>query len=273
MATFIAIGFGQSSLPRLPFSGSYGATMGAGSAVGWERSLGGNPAAWESRGFGLALAGYSPFGLDGISVLEADARADGRRFGNSLAWQRSDIQDGPSTSAWQWQGDMRLQPGLSVGGSLKILGEDGWGAALGAIWNRFPFFSAGTFAEKSFLPGDRVWRAALGADAGNSPLTPAGGKGKFGWRINGEGHFDSREKTWKWRFGAWLHLHEALSVNGGWSPEAESFALGLRFGMGNWEGFHALRRHAFLGTTSVQGVRWGTAPPDPPRGDKGKHGG
>jgi len=32
--------------------------------------------------------------------------------------------------------------------------------------------------------------------------------------------------------------------------------LGVRFGFGDWEGFSAMRRHAALGGTSLQGLRW-----------------
>ena len=60
----------RAELPRAPFSGVYGATSGAGALTAWDRLGGDNPAALGPPGWSASLAGYAPFGLEDLSVLE-----------------------------------------------------------------------------------------------------------------------------------------------------------------------------------------------------------
>jgi hypothetical protein len=100
-------------------------------------------------------------------------------------------------------------------------------------------------------------RAGLGADAGMRF-----GRG-YAWRVCierflgiADGGTGENERQDEWRFGAGLQFHPLLSVQAGLAPRHLTAALGVRFGMGDWEGFSAVRRHAALGGTSIQGLRW-----------------
>ncbi len=244
--------FSSASLPQVPFAGLFGATDGAGAAVGWEREgLGVNPAANNPRTMGVSFAGYSPFGLDGVDVGEAAASWDGARWGTSLAYRGLYASDGESASAWQAQGSLRLDTGLSAGLSAQFQNDEdmhGFGGGAGILWNRFPFLTLGSFAGVSPLPQGMEFNTGIGADAG---FTYAG----YAWRISAEEFYGSADGV-QWRFGALVRLHSLLSVYGGWSPQGQTMALGIRFGMGGWDGFSALRRHMALGTTSIQGLKW-----------------
>ncbi len=241
------------SLPTIPFSGSSGATVGAGSVVGWERNgLGINPAASEPHSAAVSIAGYSPFGIEEVKVAEAGASWDGGRFGTSLAYRGLYVTDGSSSSVWQLQESVRLGWGFSTGLSGQFQNDEdqqGFGGSVGMLWNKFSFLSLGTSVETSPLLQGREITSGFGADVGSNF---AGG---YGWRISAE-EFYSSYKDVEYRFGAILRLHSLLSIHSGWSPQTQTMALGIRFGMGNWEGFSALRRHSALGATSIQGLHW-----------------
>jgi hypothetical protein len=247
----------QSLLPQIGFSGAYGATAGAGTVLAWERhAMGANPAALGPAGKGLSVAGFSPFGMDGVQAIESDAHVDGRRFGASLAYRGLRAEGAGSASAWQWQQSALLRPGWKADFALRFREESGWNGealretalGLGFLWRGYRFLGLG--AALDVAPGSRITfpAVAMGADAGwNFPRGAA-------FRLCGEAV--AAPQAWRWKFGAGLRLHAALSVYGGWAPESQTWAMGARFGMGGWEGFHALRRHAALGGTSLQGLRW-----------------
>jgi len=243
----------QASLPTIPFSGSSGATAGAGSLVGWERNgLGVNPAVSDSHRVSVSIAGYSPFGINEVHVAEGAASWDGGRFGTSLAYRGLYTSDGVSISVWQIQEAIRLGWGFATGLSGQLQNdeeEQGFGGSEGMLWNKFSFLSLGASVETSPLLQGREITGGFGADIGTNWI------GGYAWRFSAE-EFYSTYKDVEYRFGAILRLHSLLSIHGGWSPQTETFALGIRFGMGNWEGFSALRRHSALGTTSIQGLQW-----------------
>lgn len=255
-ALYVLLGTAWASLPT-PFSGSYGATVGAGSAVAWERqSFGGNPAALNPNSLGFAVAGYSPFGLDAVTVMEAGAHADSERWGASLTYRGDYVRDEGATSAWQMQAASRWGSDWTSGFSLRYQDEEGWnagsetGGALGILWHGLPFFTAGALAEETFTFNGLVLGLGYGADWG----TRFAG-GAYAWRFCVEGFSDSNSES-LWRMGGEVDLHASLSLYGGWSPQLSTWALGARFGMGHWQGFHALRRHAALGSTSLESGRW-----------------
>jgi hypothetical protein len=248
----------SASLPRVPFSGYFGGTVGAGAVVGWERQgLGVNPAVSDPQSMGVSLAGYSPFGIDEVKIAEAGAAWDGARWGTSLTYLGLYDAEGGSASAWQLQESVRLGWGMATGLSVKFQDDEsgrGFGGSLGMLWNRFSFLTLGGIAETSPMPWGTELAAGLGMDAG-------GDIGRdYAWRLCAEDFYSSAQEP-EWRFGAALRLHSLLSIHGGWSPRTQTFALGLRFGIGGWKGFSALRRHAALGTTSIQGLHWRRALP------------
>ena len=243
----------HASLPTIPFSGSSGATMGAGSLVGWERNgLGANPAVSDAHCTSVSIAGYSPFGIDEVSVAEGTASWDGDRFGASISYRGLYSSDGFTSSVWQVQGAARLGWGFALGISGQFQSDENlqdYGEGAGILWNKFSFLSLGTSIETSPLLQGREITGGFGGDIGTTL-----GIG-YAWRISAE-EFYSTYKDVEYRFGMMLRLHSLLSIHGGWSPQAQTMALGIRFGMGNWEGFSAIRRHSALGTTSIQGLHW-----------------
>lgn len=93
------------------------------------------------------------------------------------------------------------------------------------------------------------FNAGFGADAGWAF------KNGYGFRFCLESHYQPDQQL-DFRFGAKLRLHSLLSLHGGYNPSTKTFGLGLRFGMGSWEGFHAMRIHPALGSSSLQGLQW-----------------
>lgn len=239
-------------VPGVPFSGAYGATSGAGSLAAWERLGDENPAALGAPGWSASLAGYSPFGLESIGVAEAEAARDAERWGASVGWRALTGGGGLEASALRARLAARLGRHLSGGGGLRIgFGdasgrEGGFAAGLGLLWR-----------PRSFAAFGAAWEAGafgLGADVG----ARLGAEGA--WRISCDRLFGPGAET---RYGLRLRLHRLLSVHAGLVPARESASLGVRFGLGAWEGFSALRRHASLGGTPVHGLRWGVSGEEP----------
>lgn len=239
-------------VPRLPFSGVHGATIGAGSATGWERHGGENPAVFGPPGFGVSLAGYSPFGLDGLHVAGLGAARDAARWGASVHYRGlfDDSGRGAAASGIQfaWRPFPRWQTGVSAQYRAEGIGR-GIRAAAGWIWNPLPALAFGGYREEAPSRFGADARTGIGADFGTR--LPGG----HAWRIACERHFGPRGHR-ETRWGAGFRFHSLLSAYAGWAPRYHTFALGIRFGMGRWEGFSALRRHAALGGTSIQGIRW-----------------
>jgi hypothetical protein len=255
---------GIADVPRLPFSGVYGATSGSGSLTGWERHGGDNPAVVGEAGWSASAAGYAPFGLDGLRVMELDAARDARRWGVSLGGRFVFDDGGSGASRWSIQGAWKPHERLGMGGSLRVHaghGNPGIGAGLGILWHPYTLLSLGA-----------AWETSPGAFSGGKPRQDRAGIGAdFGTRLGARAGYAARtsveyvvnldddtadERVKEWRFGAHLRFHALLSVYAGLAPRHQTVALGVRFGMGDWEGFSALRRHAALGGTSIQGVRW-----------------
>ena len=251
-----SIGFpfsANASLPEIPFSGSSGATVGAGSIVGWERNgFDINPATLETRTANFSISGYSPFGLDGIDVGEANASRDGIRSGTSLSYRGIYDDEGGSASAYQLQESVLLFKGLTTGLSLRYQNDgtqQSFDGGAGMLWKMFSFFTIGGMVETLPMPWGRTLNTGIGVDVGGTVYKA------YAWRFCAENNDNIAEGS-TWRYGVSLQLHSMLSLYGGWSPAAQTMALGIRFGMGNWEGFSAIRRHVTLGTTSIQGLHW-----------------
>lgn len=260
-------------VPRLPFSGVYGATAGAGSLTGWDRHGGDNPAVIAGPGWSASVAGYAPFGLDGLRVMELDGARDESRWGASIGVRALFDDGGSTTSRWNMQGAWKPHEDLSMGGSLRVhaaRGNPGIGAGVGVQWHPHRALSLGAAWESSpdlveaIKTARREDRLGVGVDFGirfgaredtRSPasfMTRASVEYFVSPGEEGSALFDDHE----WRFGLGLRFHPLLSIHAGFSPCHQTAALGVRFGMGDWEGFSALRRHAALGGTSIQGVRW-----------------
>jgi hypothetical protein len=259
-----------SEVPRLPFSGIYGATAGAGSLTGWGRHGGDNPAVIAGPGWSASVAGYAPFGLDGLRVMELEAARDQRRWSLSLGVRALFDDGGSVASRWNAQGAWKPHEDWSMGGSLRVHaahGNPGMGGGVGALWNPHRALSLGAAWESTPDPvesASRYGRLGVGMDVGHhfgarpAKGSPSGSMTRASVEYfltpgdAGSALFDDHE----WRFGLGLRFHPLLSIHAGFSPRHQSAALGVRFGMGDWEGFSALRRHAALGGTSVQGLRW-----------------
>jgi hypothetical protein len=246
------VSYGQTPLPRVPFSGVYGGTAGAGSIPGWDRTGGGeNPAVLGAPGWTLSGAGYAPFGLDGLRVTEAVTAWDRPRWGISGSYQGIFADGAEVTSAASRVG---VQSAFRVGGprsgwTTGVSGAFGTKGipletGVGMLWRPRSWGSFGAFWQRE---GNRE-RMGLGADAG-TPLFASG----FAWRVCAESIY---ARGFENRFAAALQLHALLSVYTGWDPARETVGFGMRFGMGAWEGFSSMRRHAALGGVSVQGLRW-----------------
>lgn len=282
MVVVLAVSMSPASgdvLPRLPFHGAYGGTLGAGSLTGWERHGGDNPAVlpaasgWSGAsaspgtGMSAAVAGYVPFGLEELRVAEVMAARDGDAFGVALRWTAlrdlgtpAGVDDArtPGRSAGRLRGQAAWRPfparALSVGSHVDLAGGAPE-AGLGLLWRPFPSFGLGTTAEAGAWPtGGRARTVALrlGADAGLA----FGGKG--GARIAVERHVEGTGGAVyaSWRVGGMLRPHPLLAVTAGWLPGTGQMALGVRFGAGPLALASALRRHVLLGGTSVQSLEW-----------------
>jgi hypothetical protein len=243
-------------LPRAPFSGVYGATSGAGSLSAWGRLGGDNPAALGAPGWSASAAGYAPFGLDEMSVVELETARDANSWGASLGLRTlsergTGAGDRVSVSLLRGGFAARLGEHWSGGGALRFglgsaAGRDGGvGGGIGMLWRPRSFTSLGAAWQDGLV--------GLGADCG----TGFGGGSRAGtgasWRYSVERFFGDEGE---FRHGFGLRLHPLLSVHAGLAPARATASLGVRFGAGAWEGFSALRRHAALGGTPVQGVRW-----------------
>jgi hypothetical protein len=241
------------ALPRIPFSGAFGATDGAGAVVGWERQgLGINPAAGDPNTMGVSFSGYSPFGIEDIKVTEASASWDAAHWGASLAYRGMFSSEVGSAYAWEAQSSVRPGWGIAAGLSGQYQNDEDvstFGGGAGLLWSRFSFLTLGGKAEILTSERGDEFKSGCGGDVGGNFAEG------YGLRLSAEGYYSTLDPL-ELRFGALLRLHSLLSVYSGWTPQAQTVALGIRFGMGNWEGFSALRRHAVLGTTPVQGLRW-----------------
>lgn len=235
-------------LPRVPFSGAYGATSGAGSVTGWDRLGGDNPAALGAPGWTASAAGYAPFGLEDVRVMELGAARDADRWGASFGVRTlsaGEAGGGVAVSLVRGGLAARLGEHWSGGGALRFglgsaAGRDGgFGGGLGLLWRPKPFASLGAAWEEGLI--------GFGLDCGT------GLGGSASWRYSVERFFG---EDGEFRHGLGLRLHPLLSVYAGLAPARQTASLGVRFGAGAWEGFGALRRHAALGGTPVQGVRW-----------------
>ena len=282
-------------IPRLPFHGVYGGTLGAGSVTGWERHGGENPAAVTGMepdappvrsGSGaratssLAVAGYLPFGLEEVRVTEVMAARDGGAFGASLRW--TSLHDGGAGAPDRHAGRVRAQAAwrpftaraFSIGAHLDASydgfqeasraghpGADGTArapdAALGLLWRPGTAFGFGASAESG------GWHAGGGARPPAVRLGADAGlpPGPFGSvRLAVERHL---ETPWQgaaaaasWRIGGVFRPHPLLAILAGRESASGQIALGIRFGAGSLNLSSALRRHALLGGTSVQSLEW-----------------
>lgn len=247
-------------VPVVPFSGVYASAAGAGSLAGWERHGGDNPAVFGEPGLGVSVAGYAPFGLEELRVLETSAVRDRGAWGASVAWRALFAGEHPRASVATAQFALKVAREWSGGVSWAYHAGDGnpgvvagLGAAAGLLWRPFPFLSFGGAWER--LPALRgsAQRAGFGGEGGGT-LGAGHGTG-YAWRVSAE-HFLQDRGPAESRYGFGLRFHPLLSAYAGFSPQRETAALGIRFGMGGFEGFSALRRHGSLGGTSIQGLQW-----------------
>jgi hypothetical protein len=243
----------------VPFAGVYGGTAGAGSVLGWDRSVGENPAVLGRPGWSVAVAGYAPFGLADLRRVDASAAWDRERWGLSASYGGTFAPEAGRTgevadAALGFQSAMKLRQGLTAGiaGLYQAApGNSGAGIAGGLLWRPRPWGGLGGFWSAEETRWGREARAGIGVDGGF-------GFSGMAVRLGAEAlHGGAR---WETRFAAGLQLHALLSLYLGWDPPRRTAALGARFGIGGWEGYSAMRRHAALGGTSVQGIRWRDAP-------------
>ncbi len=294
-----AVNVAMADVPATPFAGAYGATAGGGALTGWTRHGGDNPAVLGPPGYGGSLAGYAPFGLAGLRVTELEASRDAARGGVSLGWRHVADKGGDAASRvrvrFAARGARGMMRGLSVGvqGDLyrtesasaapSVGGETGggvggdgggdaatafgWSAGVGGMVALHPALSLGATGE--FVPtvggrGTHTARTGWGISCGTS-LARVMGAGAF-WRMTAE-----YEREWgtvrraeglkpdAWRFAGALRLHPSFGVYAGYAPGHETASLGVAFGAGGWRGYSAVRRHAALGATAVQGAEWSSA--------------
>jgi hypothetical protein len=248
-----------SDVPRVPFSGIYGATAGAGSLTGWDRHGGDNPATSGAPGTGVSVAGYAPFGLDGLRVLETSAAFDRARWGSALAWRALFEEERLRASVTTAQASLKVAEHLWGGGSLAIHASDGTpgiGMGLGLLWRPWSIVSLAAAWERlgrlePDLP-DAHTRFGFGGDLGGRL---GGARSGYAWRLAAERFFEADGDA-ETRFGFGFRFHAMLAVYAGLVPDRETASLGVRFGTGGFEGFSALRRHSSLGGTSIQGIQW-----------------
>jgi hypothetical protein len=267
----------DADVPRVPFAGVYGATVGGGSLTGWQRLGGENPAVMAGPGYGASLSGYTPLGLDDLRVTEVALSRDGTRFGVSLGWRNLADQAGVDESRFRMQAAWRTSKALSIGGfisshvaeSQRSESEDvgydgggvlnaGWGGGLGVLARPSRGLSLGVAGESVPTDLGRVARIGIGADFGTS-LPTVIGRGAA-WRGSAEcfQHFGFAASVapYEWRFAFGLRPHSSFGVYAGYAPQRETAALGVAFGVTDFEGFSAVRRHSALGGTAVQGLGW-----------------
>ncbi len=252
--------------PRVPFSGIYGGTAGAGAITGWDRSGGGdNPATLGAPGWTAGVAAYAPFGIEGLRVAEASVAWDRARWGLSGSYTGMFAQGsegsgggdgvgGVQATGVGLQSAMRLGRGLTLGVAGDYHTEPGVGGAGGAVgllWRPQSWGSLGAFWNRETSTWGDAMRAGAGAEGGFDFFGVA-------WRLCAEAIYASEQSggEWAFRFATGLRLHPLLSIYAGLDPARETAALGVRFGIGDWEGFSAMRRHRSLGGTTVQGIRW-----------------
>jgi hypothetical protein len=249
--------------PRTPFSGFYGATVGAGSLVGWDRLGGENPAVIGS-GFGASASGYAPFGLEGLRVTEVEGFYDRAQFGLASGWRQLADEAGANTSRLRFQAVWRVSRALSAGGflsaDLDVQEAFGFGGGMGLLAHPHRFASVAIVWDNAPDVWGRTSRALVGVDAGTS-LPPSVGPAAA-WRMSAEyAHLfgvPSGVEQGEWRFGFGLRLHDMMGVYAGYAPLLQTMGLGVRFGLGGWVAHSAMRRHAALGGTAVHGVGWST---------------
>jgi hypothetical protein len=251
------VGFSQ--VPRVPFSGIYGATAGAGSLTGWDRHGGDNPAVMHAPEIGLSVAGYAPFGLEGLHVMETSAAVDRTGWGATVAWRALFEEDRLRASVTKAHASLQFGKHVQGGGSLAMQAGDGTperglghGMGLGFLWRPWPTVSLGSVWDRAPDRSGAHDRLGIGADLGSRL---GGVRSGYAWRLTAERFFDTDGFS-ESRFGFGFRFHALLAVYAGFVPERETAALGLRFGTGGFTGFSALRRHAALGGTSIQGIQW-----------------
>ncbi len=243
------------ALPDLAFAGPYGATDGAGAIVGWDRNgMDVNPAAYDPRHFGLAAAEYSPFDLPGVNVGEVEAAADAAAWGAGLAYRAAAFGSDGYAQAVQLQSAVGLRRFGAAGVSLRAQ-SDAWdphplfNLSAGLLWKPLRSVTAGITTQSRYGQGRLETQAGFGAGCTWTPWRQfPGGRAAL------EAGFDPM-RGWSARVGAALRLHARLMLYAGWSPALWTWALGVAFQIGDWQGFHALRRHSVLGATNLEGLR------------------
>jgi hypothetical protein len=245
----------------VPFAGVYGGTAGAGSVLGWDRSGGENPAVLGGPGWTFAVAGYAPFGLEDLRLTEATAAWDHERWGVSASYRGmfapGEDRNGEAAGAGIGVQSVMKLP-IGIGGLTTGIegvyqaepGNEGAEARWGLLWRPRPWGTLGGFWSARETQWGRYARGGIGVDGGFRFSGMA-------WRLGAEA-LRARAR-WETRFAAGVHPHALLALYLGWDPPRRTAALGVRFGIGGWEGFSAMRRHAALGGTSVQGIRWRNA--------------
>lgn len=258
--TAIAASFAEP--PRIPFSGVYAATVGAGSLVGWERLGGENPAVIGASGFGASASGYTPFGLDGLRVTEVEGFYDRAQFGLSSGWRQLADYAGANASRLRFQAVWRVSRALSSGGFMSADVDEqeafGFGGGMGLLAHPHRFTSVAIAWDNTPDLWGRTSRALMGVDAGTS-LPQSFGR-YAAWRMSAEyAHLfgvPSGVEQGEWRFGFGLRLHDMMGVYAGYAPHVQTMGLGVRFGLGGWGAHSAMRRHTALGGTAIHGVGW-----------------
>jgi hypothetical protein len=190
-----------------------------------------------------------------VRVTEALVAWDRARWGLSAVYRGLIAEEpGGVAAGIGLQSALKLGRGWTTGIAADYRAEPGSvgaGGSLGLLWRPRSWGSLGAFGGFEDSPWGLATRAGAGADGG---VRLAG----MAWRLCAEALYARAGERGRWetRFATGVRLHALLSVYAGWDPPREMAALGVRFGIGDWEGFSAMRRHASLGGSSLQGIRW-----------------
>jgi hypothetical protein len=254
-------------------AGQHGAGLGAGGAVGAERSAyGRNPAALLPGHAGFHMHFHRPFGLEELSVAEAGLFWDRTRWGAGIDWRQTGAealyreQGFTVTQTLRWGAPGGGFPGVLDAGAgwtgwrVEMPGREpavAWSQGFGAIWRLPPRLKAGAFAlglPVGIRKGqgyDRVLQ--WGVEACNRDPEKAGQSTLQVLRLDFR---KSGETPWRSLASLSFDPHPAFRIAAGLAHPPFQIAFGIRV---RWQGLEldqALRHHRYLGKTWLSGLAY-----------------
>ncbi len=245
--------------------GIYGSSLGAGGGTAWERMAHGqNPAASKERGYGAYLGYHSPFGMDGLNVVEAGLHIDGRRWGTALGFLQTEVEEFYREQSLEVQFSWTLGT-LSLGGmgvlrrvhlpepESELIGGEAWGL----LWRPFPKLVLGGFCRN--FASRNIWTREL------NPIVQVGfrvqdeqdGSHPGGRAIRPALAFDLRRvrnSYWRALIAHSLCIGPDLVLTAGLANRPFQFSVGAAI---SWSGatiYYAMRTHTALGRTNYPGL-------------------